>query len=155
MRDFANAYELDKSIPPLVNLGRAWALNANRLDEAIKQYDQALAADPKLIAALQSRGEARLEKREPDAAIADFEQVLGLAPKAVPAVLGLAQAWLDKGVLTSEINILDAAAAIDRRNPECWDFHRRNVSKLKDNKSALLSKKKIIQFTNLYNITNE
>lgn len=57
-------------------------------DQAIADFDRALALDPNNVLALTGRGEARGRKGEHDRAIADFDRALTLDPAFLPALQG-------------------------------------------------------------------
>ena len=59
------------------------------LDQAIADYTQAIALDPKYAVAYNNRGIAYCDKGDLDQAIADYTQAIALDPKyAVPTTTG-------------------------------------------------------------------
>jgi tetratricopeptide (TPR) repeat protein len=56
-----------------------------RIDDAIRDYDQAIEINPKDFNAFNSRGKAFVAKRESLRAIADFTQAIEVSPSYVEA----------------------------------------------------------------------
>lgn len=81
-----------------------------------KEVAAYLASTPATAAEFVSRGNILLDAARYDDAIADFDKAIALDPKNVWAVAnrGLARVWKDDASATRD---LDAAAAIDARNP--------------------------------------
>jgi protein O-GlcNAc transferase len=77
---------LQQASPPevLVNLGNLLARQGRR-EEALAQYDQALAARPDFLEGLFNRASLLLELKRPDAALEGFERVVRLRPDYAPA----------------------------------------------------------------------
>jgi predicted O-linked N-acetylglucosamine transferase (SPINDLY family) len=77
---------LQQASPPevLVNLGNLLARQGRR-EEALAQYDQALAARPDFLEGLFNRASLLLELKRPDGALEGFERVVALRPDLAPA----------------------------------------------------------------------
>src|SRR5262249_9150612 len=72
--------------PQLAQMGTALQLvGQHRIDDAIKELDRAVAADPTAIAPLQLRATLHSQKREFAQAIEDFNSVLRIAPRSAVA----------------------------------------------------------------------
>ena len=81
----------------LVVRGDVYLARGDR-DNAIADYTQAIATDPKLVSAYINRGVAYLGKSSWDPAIADFTTVISLDPKThVMAYLNRGLALQSKG----------------------------------------------------------
>ncbi len=103
-RHFQEAVRLDgQNALAHCNLGIAhWALfrqdgGRARLREALASFDRALALDPKLAAAYDGRGAARMELGENERAAEDFARLVELTPAAVDAHFNLAYALANAG----------------------------------------------------------
>jgi Tfp pilus assembly protein PilF len=59
------------------------------LDAALKDYDKALAIDPRFAVALANRGDVYAKKGERDRAVADYRAALAIEPGNGVAVGGL------------------------------------------------------------------
>ena len=102
-----------------LNLGVALQTEG-RLDEAIKQYDAAIALNPNVAACYFSRGGVLIELGRLNEAITDLETGLRIAPRDAKAHLLLGNASQRKGDLQDAIRELQAAATLD---PELVEAH--------------------------------
>jgi tetratricopeptide (TPR) repeat protein/predicted aspartyl protease len=89
----------DDSRRPRALNSRCWsrALLNQDLDKALADCDAALRADPKMVAALDSRGLVRLRRGEYDKAIADYDAELAIRPKTAWSLYGRGLAKLKLG----------------------------------------------------------
>jgi tetratricopeptide (TPR) repeat protein/predicted aspartyl protease len=107
----------DDSRRPLALNSRCWSrtlLNQD-LDKALADCDAALRADPKLVAALDSRGLVRLRRGEYDKAIADYDAELAIRPKTAWSLYGRGLAKLKKGLKAEGDADIAAALALRPR----------------------------------------
>ena len=77
-----------------------------KLDEALKNCDEALRLKPDYIAALDSRGLLHLKMGDIDASIADYDAALQLAPKYASSLngCGLAKNKKETGTTVTPIS---------------------------------------------------
>jgi tetratricopeptide (TPR) repeat protein len=104
----------DDSRRPLALNSRCWSrtlLNQD-LDKALADCDAALRADPKLVAALDSRGLVRLRRGEYDKAIANYDAELAIRPKTAWSLYGRGLAKLKKGLKAEGDADIAAALAL-------------------------------------------
>jgi len=94
------------------NRGSAYA-NDGAYDRAIKDFDRAIAADPKYVAAFNNRGLTYRGKGEYDRAIHDFTQAIKLDPKDAFAFNNRGLAYASKGQYDRAIHDYDQAIGID------------------------------------------
>jgi arylsulfatase A-like enzyme/Flp pilus assembly protein TadD len=94
-----------------VHLERARSLaGAARWEDAERELDAMLAADPENVAALAQRAQARLRQRRRDEARADLERVLELDPDDAAAYRALAQVELAAGAPDRALALARAGA---------------------------------------------
>jgi tetratricopeptide (TPR) repeat protein len=67
-------------------------LRKGEIDEAIREFDEAIRLDPKSILAYAHRGKAWIEKKEYEKAVHDFEEAIRLKPEDAESLARLA--WL-------------------------------------------------------------
>jgi WD40 repeat protein/lipoprotein NlpI/tRNA A-37 threonylcarbamoyl transferase component Bud32 len=84
-------------------------------DQAIADYDQALAIDPKYVVAYNQRGLAWFNKKEFDTAISDYDEVIKLDPKYMLGYFNRGNAWRSKGNWDKAILDYDVALALDSK----------------------------------------
>ncbi len=77
-------------------LGLGWRL-AGDAERAEGALDDAITADPTLVAALYDRGEVKLQRGDLDGALADFTEVVKHAPETWPAHFRLADIAARRG----------------------------------------------------------
>ncbi len=92
-------------------LGNAF-VNMGRIDEAIKQYQEALAINPGYAAAHVNLGNAFLQKGEVDDAISHYERALQIKPGEAEMHYNLGNAFLQKGSVDDAITQYQEALAI-------------------------------------------
>ena len=80
------------------HLDHGWAcLDKGKYDDAIADFDKAIALDPNDAAAYGNRGNAYYSKGEVDRAIADYTKVIALNPNDAKAYYNRGNAYDDKG----------------------------------------------------------
>jgi cytochrome c-type biogenesis protein CcmH/NrfG len=92
---FKTMAERESSNPvPRVQLGNLY-MNAERFDEAIKWYSDALKLAPKDVNVITNLGESYYYSNQPDRALEQFNRSLALEPKHLKAILyvGIVKAW--------------------------------------------------------------
>jgi predicted O-linked N-acetylglucosamine transferase (SPINDLY family) len=96
---------LAHAAPPevLVNLGNVLAAG-NRREEALTNYDKAIAARPDFVEALFNRANALLEVKRSEEALADFDRVVALSPE-------FPGGWNNRGTSLRNLQRLDEALA--------------------------------------------
>ena len=82
-------------------------------DQAIADYNQALAINPKLPGAYINRGEIYNQRRNYDQAISDFNQAIQIDPKKILAYNGRAAAYIAKGYYDQAIADDNVAIGLD------------------------------------------
>jgi tetratricopeptide (TPR) repeat protein len=96
----------DKDLPLIAGNVDA---HEGRLQDALTDYTQAIARDPKMAAGYSSRGFVLNDLREPAKAVNDFHQALRLEPQLAEAHLGLAYAELQLHRPGAALKQLDSA----------------------------------------------
>jgi tetratricopeptide (TPR) repeat protein len=93
---------------------------SGKTEEAVAEFDQALAFDPNNAEALYSRGLLYQDKRQHQAAIDDFTAANGLTPQRAEPLLGRAISYLALDKVKEAIADLDEAAEADPQNAQIW-----------------------------------
>jgi len=98
------------------------ALNANRLDEAVKNYQAALALRPGSVDALTGEAGAYMKMQEPEKAIPLYQQLVHKQPKAPAWWRGLFMAQVEAGqgraALVTSAQFPTALKSSSARDPE-------------------------------------
>lgn len=89
-------------------------LKAERYDEALRRFDQALGVDDENVEALKGSGFSRIQLKETDAAIRDFDEAHRLSPGDADVGLALAQLFYQGDELVRAKSVL---ATLLRTNP--------------------------------------
>ena len=96
------------------HLDHGWAcLDKGKYDDAIADFDKAIALDPNDAAAYGNRGNAYYSKGEVDRAIADYTKAIALDPKLVQARYNRGIAYRKKGDKEQAIADFRKALEID------------------------------------------
>jgi tetratricopeptide (TPR) repeat protein len=99
----------------LVKKGDGYYFN-DRYDEAVREYTDALAADPRSSGAYRNRGYAWLALRETEKAKADFDRALEIAPDFSEAYLGRGGLYYLQGKYAEAIDDFDRVIELDPWN---------------------------------------
>ena len=92
------------------HLGRGWCyMNVERDPEAMREFDAAIALDPKLVNAWLDRGIVFHRRREFDRAMADYTQAIALSGQCVDAYRNRALIFAHSGEMTKAIKDMDKA----------------------------------------------
>ncbi|HUB66752.1 MAG TPA: tetratricopeptide repeat protein [Candidatus Methylacidiphilales bacterium] len=89
-----------------------------KVDEAVVQYEKALAINPYYVAAYVNLGNALNQEREVDGAIVQYRKALELDPRFVEAHNDLGAALLQKGQVDEALAHFQQAMAIDPGDPK-------------------------------------
>jgi tetratricopeptide (TPR) repeat protein len=101
------------------NLGAAWKAKGD-LDQAIANYDHAIALDPLLANAYNNRGAALGAKGDLDAAMHDFDHAIKLDARLALAYENRSLALQSRGDLDGAIKDLDEAIKLDPKNGKSY-----------------------------------
>ena len=111
---------IDPNNPDALQLYRAAAAleGAGKLDAALRKYDDAIKADPKLALAYYGRGILlATRERAYNRAIADFDRVLTLDPANTHALTHRGEAYSQVGDFGHALADLNRAIQLDARDP--------------------------------------
>ena len=125
--------------PPAVLVQRGMLLaELGRVDEAMAEFDRALAIAPDYAVALLNRGEMHRRRRDFARARADFESILAVRPDMAPAHLNLGVLCAQLDDLAAAEPALDAALALEPGRAGTW-FQRAYVRQRRQNVAGALS----------------
>ena len=124
---FTESLDLNPSSLAYSNRGSAY-INVRKYDDAIADYDRAIALDPSYAMAYNNRGFAKLNKGDYDGAIDDCSRAIAIDPNNAAAYNNRGTAKAHKGDYDSAIDDYDRAIAIDPNNAPLHD--NRGVAKL-------------------------
>jgi tetratricopeptide (TPR) repeat protein len=99
------------------NRGLAYG-NKSQHDRAIKDYDKAIALNPKIEKAFNNRGVIYADKGQHDRAIKDYDKAIALNPKYVEAHYNRGNAYFKKRQFDRAIKDFDTAIALNPRFAE-------------------------------------
>lgn len=119
-----DALSRDRFNPQLLN-GRCWtrAINDDDLDMALTDCNEALRIQPRMAAALDSRGLVHLKRGEFALAVADYDAALVVEPATAHYLYGRGLAKLRLGMETEGRADLDAAVQLDARVTELYSSY--------------------------------
>ena len=104
----------------------------NELEKALEKYDLAIAVDPKLIKAYQSRAEVNVLMGRPLEVARDLKHIAALEPADAALGAAAARAYLDIDSATIARDLCNTALKVDRKNMEALQFKTRACLKLGD-----------------------
>jgi Tfp pilus assembly protein PilF len=115
--------------------GQALA-RSGKTEEALAEFDKALAADPHYADGLYNRGLLYQGTRQHQLAIDDFTAANGLTPQRAEPLLGRAISYLALEKTREAAADLDEAAQADPRNAQIWSTRGLAYERLGDNAKA-------------------
>ncbi|QEH34157.1 lipoprotein NlpI [Aquisphaera giovannonii] len=138
---------LRSSVPDHMREGRKLLLHG-RVDEALVQYNKAIAIAPYLGEAHLQRGYAREAKGETDLALQDFNAALDNDPQLVLAHLHRGRILTEKGELDAAMQDFDKVMALRPNDPEC--YLNRGVCQARRGQidEAILDFQRVLKLTN-------
>jgi len=104
----------------------------NELEKALEKYGLAIAVDPKLIKAYQSRAEVNVLMGRPLEVARDLKHIAALEPADAALGAAAARAYLDIDSATIARDLCNTALKVDRKNMEALQFKTRACLKLGD-----------------------
>ncbi|MFB9267079.1 tetratricopeptide repeat protein [Bradyrhizobium erythrophlei] len=112
---------------------------SGKADEALAEYDQALAADPYNIQALYGRGLIYQGQGQHQRAIEDFTAANGLSPQKIDPLLGRATSYLALDKAKEAAADLDEAVQADPNSGAAWTARGQAYERLSDKAKAAAS----------------
>ena len=118
--------------------GQALA-KAGKAEEALAEYDRALALDPYHVPALYGRGLVYQAEKRHEQAIADFTAASGLTPQRVEPLLGRATSYLAIDKAKEAASDADEAVQADPNSAQAWSVRGAAYERLGDKAKAFAS----------------
>jgi len=118
--------------------GQALA-RSGKTEEALAEFDKAIAADPHYAEGLYSRGLLYQGQRQHQLAIEDFTSANGLTPQRAEPLLGRAISYLAMDKVAEAASDLDEATQADPHNPQIWTTRGLAYERLGDGAKAAAS----------------
>jgi Tfp pilus assembly protein PilF len=118
--------------------GQALA-RSGKTEEALAEYDKAIALDPHYAEALYSRGLLYQTQRQHQLAIDDFSSANGLTPQRAEPLLGRAISYLAIDKPKEAAADLDEAVQADAQNAQIWTTRGIAYERLGDKAKAAAS----------------
>jgi len=118
--------------------GQALA-KAGKTEEALAEFDRALALDPYNVPALYGRGLIYQSDRQHEQAIADFTAANGLTPQRVEPLLARATSYLAIDKAKEAASDLDEAVQADPNSAQAWSARGATYERLGDKAKAFTS----------------
>jgi len=118
--------------------GQALA-RSGKTEEALAEFDKAIAADPHYADALYSRGVLYQGERQHRLAIDDFTSANGLTPQRAEPLLGRAISYLAMDKVKEAAADLDEAVQADPQNAQMWTTRGLAYERLGDKTEAASS----------------
>jgi tetratricopeptide (TPR) repeat protein len=124
-----------KQAQGLATQGQALA-RAGKTDEAMAEYEKALALDPYNVQALNGRGQIYQGEKRHEQAIADFSAAHGLVPQRADPLVARATSYLALDKFKEAAGDLDEAVQSDPNNGHAWSMRGLAYEKLGDKAKA-------------------
>lgn len=118
--------------------GQAFA-KAGKTEEALAEFDRALALDPYNVPALYGRGLVYQGEKQHEQAIADFTAANGLTPQKAEPLLARATSYLAMDKTREAAFDLDEAVQADSNNGQAWAMRGTVYERLGDKAKASAS----------------
>ncbi len=119
---------------------RAQALaKSGKTDEALAEFDKAIAIDPHHAEALYNRGLLYQRERQHQLAVDDFTSANGLTPQRAEPLLGRAISYLAMDKFKEAAADLDEAVQADPQNALAWSSRGQAYERLGDKEKARAS----------------
>lgn len=109
---------------------------SGKTEEALAEFDRALALDPYNVAALYGRGLVYQVDKQHQQAIADFTAANGLTPQRVEPLLGRAASYLALDKTREAVADLDEAVQADPNSAPAWSARGHAYERLGDKTRA-------------------
>ena len=118
--------------------GQALA-KSGKTEEALAEFDRALALDPYNVPALYGRGLIYQAEKQHEQAIADFTAANGLTPQRVEPLLARATSYLAVDKAKEAASDLDEAVQADPNSAQAWSTRGVTYERLGDKAKAFAS----------------
>jgi Tfp pilus assembly protein PilF len=118
--------------------GQALA-RSGKTEEALAEFDRALALDPYNVPALYGRGLIYQAEKQHEQAIADFTAANGLTPQRVEPLLARATSYLAVDKTKEAASDLDEAVQADPSSAQAWSARGVTYERLGDKAKAFAS----------------
>ena len=112
---------------------------SGKTEEALAEFDRALALDPYNVQALYGRGLIYQGEKQHQQAIADFTAANGLSPQKVEPLLGRATSYLALDKAKEATADLDEAVQADPNSAKAWSARGQAYERLGDKAKAAAS----------------
>ena len=112
---------------------------SGKTEEALAEFDRALALDPYNVPALYGRGLVYQVDKQHQQAIADFTAANGLTPQKVEPLLGRAASYLALDKTKEAVADLDEAVQADPNSAPAWSARGQAYERLGDKTKAVES----------------
>jgi tetratricopeptide (TPR) repeat protein len=109
---------------------------SGKTEEALAEFDRALALDPYNVAALYGRGLIYQSEKQHEQAVADFTAANGLSPQKVEPLLGRAASYLALDKTREAAVDLDEAVQADPNSAPAWSARGQAYERLGDKTKA-------------------
>ncbi|MET0676848.1 MAG: tetratricopeptide repeat protein [Bradyrhizobium sp.] len=114
-------------------------VRSGKPDEALAEFDRALALDPYNVQALYGRGLIHQAERQHEQAIADFTAANGLNPQRIEPLLARATSYLAIDKPREAASDLDEAIQAEPNNAPAWSARGAAYERLGDKAKAFAS----------------
>jgi tetratricopeptide (TPR) repeat protein len=111
-------------------------VRSGKTDEALAQFEKALALDPYNVQALNGRGLIHQSERRHAEAIEDFSAVHGLVPQRADPLVARATSYLALDKVKEAASDLDEAVQSEPNNGHAWSMRGQAYERLGDKKQA-------------------